>query len=267
VQDDAVPSTAVPDQVGDEGDRLHGGMEFKIAASRGVQAVDAWIVQNICAVPTLTTKSKVINVGRGAVFEYGNQLMLRAIEATLSGIGFVPRQNIFKLGVVRVSSVEQCPQMSPVHEHIVYRAVPAELGCQAKEAVEEIGVGGFGHFARGHSKFTGTNFSTSHRMTADLDVVGRIGHDHLCEVAAQEPLVVIAAAGIATHQIMSPEFPKVAGLWHCRAIKRESGHSIRGVICCACYRLPVHDEVDLAGRKASQLNLKIDVDQPFEMLP
>jgi hypothetical protein len=185
VQDDAVSSTAVPDQVGDEGDGLHGGMEFKIAVSRWVQAVDAWIVQNICAVPALTTKSKVINVGRGAVFEYGNQLMLGAVEATLSGIGFVPRQNIFKLGVVRVSSVEQCPHMSPVHEHIVYRAVPAELGCQAKEAVEEIGVGGFGHFARCHSKFAVTNFSAPRGMTVDFDIVGRIADEHLRKVATQ----------------------------------------------------------------------------------
>ena len=72
VEDDAVSSTAIADQVGEEGDRFHGGMELKITATGWMQAVDPRIIKNIGAIAALTAKSKIIDVGRGAVLEHRN---------------------------------------------------------------------------------------------------------------------------------------------------------------------------------------------------
>jgi hypothetical protein len=44
--------------------------------------------------------------------------------------------------------------MPPVHEYEVYRAVPTKSDRQSDEGVEKVAEGGFGHFARRHSKFT-----------------------------------------------------------------------------------------------------------------
>src|SRR5260370_20505864 len=137
-------------------------MKLKITAPGWMQAVDPRIVQNICSVAALP-KSKIIDVGRGAVLEHRNQFVLRAVEAPLSAIGFVPDQDVFEFRVARVSRVERHPHIPPVHEQEVYCPIPAEFDYQSDEGVQEVGEGGVGHFARGHSKFTLTNFSAPHR--------------------------------------------------------------------------------------------------------
>ena len=68
-------------------------MKLEITAPGWMQAVDPRIVQNIGAV-AVTPKSKIIDVGRGAVLEHRNEFVLRAVEAPVSAIGFVPDQDV-----------------------------------------------------------------------------------------------------------------------------------------------------------------------------
>ena len=57
IEDDAVPTAAISDQVGDEADRLGGGMELKITAAGRMQAVDSRIIKDIGAVAALPPES------------------------------------------------------------------------------------------------------------------------------------------------------------------------------------------------------------------
>ena len=92
VEDDTVPTTAVADQIRNEGNRLCGRMQFELASACRMEAVDPGIIENIGPVPPLTSQAKIIDVRRGTVLEGSDQLMLAAVEAALTGIGFVPDQ-------------------------------------------------------------------------------------------------------------------------------------------------------------------------------
>jgi hypothetical protein len=74
---------------------------------------------NIRAISALCAEAKVVKMRCGAVFEDRNQLMLGAVEAALTGIGFVPHQKVFPFRVERQRGVEQFLQMPPIHENVM----------------------------------------------------------------------------------------------------------------------------------------------------
>ena len=57
-----------------------------------MQGVHPGIIQHIRAVSALRTQPEIIDVPRHAIFEHGDQLVLRTIETALAGVGLVPDQ-------------------------------------------------------------------------------------------------------------------------------------------------------------------------------
>jgi hypothetical protein len=55
-------------------------VQIEIAAPGGMQTVDPRIIQHVGTVPALRAEPEIVNVQSRAVLEYGDQLMLRAIE-------------------------------------------------------------------------------------------------------------------------------------------------------------------------------------------
>ena len=67
------------------------------------------------------------------------------------------------------------------------------------------------HLARGHGELAVLHRAGAADMAVDRHVVGRIGEDHLRQVAAEQPLVASSASS-ASPQISrcSPRMPEVA---------------------------------------------------------
>jgi hypothetical protein len=59
------------------------------------------VIEHVGAIPAVRAETKVVDVRRGTVFEYGDQLVLRSIKTALAGIGLVPDQKVFPAGVDR----------------------------------------------------------------------------------------------------------------------------------------------------------------------
>jgi len=72
VEDDAIASAAVADQVGDEGHRLNGGMEIELATPGRMETVDPRIIEHIGPIPALTAEPEIIDVQRATAFEHRN---------------------------------------------------------------------------------------------------------------------------------------------------------------------------------------------------
>src|SRR5439155_3806964 len=136
VEDDPVAPAAVADQIADESDGLDGGVQVELAPPGRVQTVDARIVDYVAAMTTFGAEAEIVDVRRGAVLKDADQLVLRAVEATLPGIGFVPDEQVLPLGVKRASGGQQLGEMAPVDEQIMDQTVRAEGDGVADEARE-----------------------------------------------------------------------------------------------------------------------------------
>src|SRR5262249_4516502 len=76
VQYEPVPATTVANQIGHEGDGFDGRVKLKLAATRGMQAVDAGVFQHVGAVAAIGAESEVIDVRRHAIFEHSDKFVL-----------------------------------------------------------------------------------------------------------------------------------------------------------------------------------------------
>src|SRR5207247_5511613 len=139
--DDRVAPAAVADQIADESDGLDGGVQVELAPPGRVQTVDARIVDYVAAMTTFGAEAEIVDVRRGAVLKDADQLVLRAVEATLPGISFVPDEQVLPLGVKRASGPQQLGEVAPVDEQVVDRSVGAEGDGVADKAREKGGVG------------------------------------------------------------------------------------------------------------------------------
>src|SRR5205085_191852 len=97
VEDDPVPPAAVADQIGDEGQRLDGGVQVELATPGRVQTVDTRIVEHVAAVAAVGAEAEIVDVRRAAVLEDADQLVFRAVEAALPSVILVPDQQVFPL--------------------------------------------------------------------------------------------------------------------------------------------------------------------------
>lgn len=70
-------------------------MEFKITAPRRIKAIDAGVIKNIGTVPALTAELEVVDVRSGPALEDRDELVFRAVKASLAGITLVPNQKVF----------------------------------------------------------------------------------------------------------------------------------------------------------------------------
>src|SRR5262245_48045483 len=75
IEHDLAMFGAILDCVGDQGDRLDGGMHRRVFATACRQEVDPSVVPNISSVPCAATKSKALSLGRGANPEHEYEFM------------------------------------------------------------------------------------------------------------------------------------------------------------------------------------------------
>src|SRR5262245_12806164 len=112
-------------------------MEFKITASRRIKAVDAGVIENIGTVPALTTELEVVDVRSGSAFEDRDELVFRAVKATLASITLVPNQKVFPFRIEWECGTEELSYVAPVHENIVDGSILAGADGAADEAFEK----------------------------------------------------------------------------------------------------------------------------------
>src|SRR5215469_5560001 len=167
IEDDAVAPTTVSDQISDEGHRFDRRVQIEVAAPCRVQAVDTRIVEHIGTVSALPAEPEIIDVRSHTVFEYGDQLVLRAVKAALAGIALVPDQKVFPLGVERPSGGQQLGKMPPVDKDEMDRAVDAGGDGLTNEGLEERGKSRLRHLACGHLEFTMARLTSADSMAVD----------------------------------------------------------------------------------------------------
>ena len=132
-----VAPAAVADQIGDEGDGLYGGVQLELAPPGRVQAVDARTVEHVAAMAAFGAEAEIVDVRRGAVLEYADQLVLRAIEGALPGIGFVPDQQVLPLGVDWPGRLQEFGEVTPIHKNEMDRTILTLSNGKPDEAFEE----------------------------------------------------------------------------------------------------------------------------------
>src|SRR5205807_1092437 len=84
IEDYAIAATAVADQIRNQCNRFYGWMKFEVTVPRRIKAIDARAFQNIGAVATLSAEPKIIYVRPSSAFEDRDELVFRAVEATLA---------------------------------------------------------------------------------------------------------------------------------------------------------------------------------------
>src|SRR5262249_2356212 len=178
IEDDTVAPAAVTDQIRDQRHGLHRWMEFKITAPRRIKAIDAGVIENIGTVPALTAELKVVDVRSGSAFEDRDELVFRAVKATLAGVALVPNQTIFPFRIEWECSAEEFSYVAPAHENIMDGSILAGADGAAHEAFEKGAKRRRGHFAGGHRKFPMVHLAATHGMP-DPHIVGRVSDHHL----------------------------------------------------------------------------------------
>ena len=81
-----------------------------------METVDPRIIEHVGAISAVGAEPEIVDVRAGAVFEDADQLVFRSIKTALAGVGLVPHQKIFPLGIKRPSRGEQFGEVSPVDE-------------------------------------------------------------------------------------------------------------------------------------------------------
>ena len=138
------------------------------------------------------------------------------------------------------------------------------MDAAADEPFEEPGERRLRHLAGRHFEFPMAYLAAAHRMSADLYIVGRIADDHLCNLAVEQSFVGFSVQGITADQTMSPQLPNVTELAQRGTIDRKP-RQIVGRIGGVRLGRAVHQQVDLSGREAGELDIEIELDQVFEV--
>ena len=76
-----------------------------------------------------------VQVGRGADAEYPDQLVLTSVEATLSGVGLHPGDQVEHCPIGAAARDNQLFEMAPIHAREVHRSIHRGFGCGAKRLI------------------------------------------------------------------------------------------------------------------------------------
>ena len=99
IQNNIPAAGAVAHRVGNQRYRLHRWVNGKVVEAAGAKRVDAGVGPHVTSIPPVPAELDIVSVRRRAIFVHKYQLVLRAIERTLSTICFVPHNDVDKFVV------------------------------------------------------------------------------------------------------------------------------------------------------------------------
>ena len=122
------------------------------------------------------------------MLENEDQFVPRTVERAHTAVGLAPNAQILELRIDRLAGREHLAEMTPVHAHIVDRAIAAMLGKVSKRFPQKIRIGPLGHLARGHDELSMARLASAADVAADRHVVGRVGENQPGLLPAQQQL-------------------------------------------------------------------------------
>src|SRR4029453_5185744 len=113
----------------------------------GAKRVGTSVFPDVGARAAVTTKLDGVEVGRLPDPEHADQLVLTAVEAALTGIGFDPGNQIEHRAVNCGAGSNEFPNVAPAHKHKVHRTIDRKAARTRERVGEKIRECGFGHLA------------------------------------------------------------------------------------------------------------------------
>ncbi len=144
------------------------------------------------------------------MLENEDQFVPRTVERAHTAVGLAPNAQILELRIDRLAGREHLAEMTPVHAHIVDRAIAAMLGKVSKRFPQKIRIGPLGHLARGHDELSMARLASAADVAADRHVVGRVGENQPGLLPAQQQLERRRIPGVGAQQPVGPQAPQVA---------------------------------------------------------
>src|ERR1700741_4508702 len=100
--------------------------------------------------------------------------------------------------------------MAPIHTLEVNRAIYRPAGQEAEDSGQETGELAGCHFSRSHRKFAVFYRATTTDVTADRNIVRRVGEDHLCPFSTEQLLVRANVCSVSTDEAMPAYLPDIS---------------------------------------------------------
>src|ERR1700752_32826 len=85
----------------------------------------------------MPAKLDVVEVLLASSPEHEHLLVLRPVEAALSGVGLDPDRSVEMRAIDRATGLDQLSGMPPIHAHEVDRPVPGDADCIAERLLQE----------------------------------------------------------------------------------------------------------------------------------
>lgn len=127
IEHQIAPFGDVLDGVGDQAQRLDGGMKGKILPPTAGHGVHRRIVPNIGSVAAMLAQLDCIGMGSVADLVDEDQLMLGTVERAHAGIRLVPDAEVQEITIDVTADRGDILHMSPVHTDEVHRPIPRNL--------------------------------------------------------------------------------------------------------------------------------------------
>ena len=121
------------------------------------------------------------------------------------------------------------------------------------------------HLAGAHRELAMADPAGAADMAVDRHIVGRVGEDQVDALAAEQPLVVLAPAGVAADQPVTAEQPEVAHVGDGRLAHRRD--EVLGRLCAVRVGVPrgIQGHVDLSQAEAGEFDLEVEIDQRLQL--
>src|SRR5579884_3303997 len=184
-------------------------MHGELLLTRRIRCSAARIIEDISTISAFSAEPEIIDVRTTTGLKDRNELVMRAVEASLAGIRLPPYQQILPFRVLRECRLEQVGQMSPIDKPKIYRAILAERDGLSYRPAQKGSEFDVRHLARALHEFSVLDFRPATRMPIHRNVVRRVSHNHFGFDIAEKRGESRRGRRIAANQTVLPQLPDV----------------------------------------------------------